>query len=113
MCSNNNEKLIRKFFSSSSVTIQASSLGLKHDDPPPVQPALLLDSGTSYYDTIYHETALLKFARANGIAVADGRTMLLYQGVKSLSIWTGRDDIPVEAMRNALYRAIAERSTTS
>ncbi len=102
-----NEPLIRELLSEASVVIQGTSLGLKPDDPPPVNPEWLPEE-TCLYDTIYHKTALQKEAEKRGIKTADGRGMLLHQGARSLSIWTGMD-APVEVMRKALYNAIAER----
>ena len=49
-------------------------------------------------------TALNAFAEKHGIPAAGGLTMLLHQGAKSLSIWTGLD-APVEVMRKALCEA--------
>jgi shikimate dehydrogenase len=98
---------IRFLIKDSSVLIQGTSLGLKPDDPPPVNPELL-NAEICYYDTIYKNTPLMKHARENNIKCADGRSMLLHQGAKALSIWTGKP-APVEAMRKALYNAMDER----
>src|SRR5207248_1378637 len=46
-------------------------------------------------------TPLIAAARARGLAVADGWTVLLHQGAASFTAWTGRP-APVEAMRAAL-----------
>lgn len=101
------EAKIKSFISDSSVLIQGTSLGLKPEDPPPVKPELLTPE-ICYYDTIYKNTPLMKYARKNNIKCADGRSMLLHQGAKALSIWLEKP-APIEAMRKALYDAMEER----
>ena len=59
---------------------------------------------------IYHQTLLLKTAEANGCAVADGTDMLLYQGAKSFSLWTGQE-APIAAMRQGLLQALGRTET--
>ncbi len=88
------------FLSRSQTAVQCTSLGLKPDDPPPLAPELL-PAGIKLFDTIYKPTPLLRYARAHNIAHAAGLGMLLHQGARSFSIWTGVD-APVEVMRNAL-----------
>jgi shikimate dehydrogenase len=90
------------------VTVQATSLGLRSDDPPPIDPELLCGSSSCFYETIYKETPLLRRAREAHLRTADGRGMLLHQGARSLAIWTGCE-VPVETMRQALDAAIAAR----
>ncbi len=91
------------------ILIQCTSLGLKADDPMPFPAELLLKNPSiMLFDTIYRETPLLKFAAAHGIKCADGRWMLLHQGVKSLALWSGRE-VPVEAMRQALAESYGEK----
>ena len=51
-------------------------------------------------------------AAARGCPTADGRGMLLHQGVRSFELWTGRQ-VPGEAMRAGLARALAARSAGS
>ena len=43
------------------------------------------------------ETALLRSARRTGLACTNGFSMLIFQGVRSLGIWS-RADVPAEAM---------------
>jgi shikimate dehydrogenase len=86
--------------------VQATSLGLKAGDPPPLslknaRPATLV------VDLIYHrETALLKEARLRRLPRLDGLGMLLHQGALSFEHWTGRP-APLSAMRKALLRRLA------
>jgi shikimate dehydrogenase len=87
--------------------IQSTSLGLHPGDPLPIAPAVL-PPALAVLDMVYGNTPFLQGARARGCRTADGRGMLLYQGVRSFELWTGRQ-APVEAMRAALERALAAR----
>jgi shikimate dehydrogenase len=89
------------------VLVQATSLGLHGGDPAPVD-ARVLPTRLAVMDMIYRQTPLLRAAAAAGMRCADGRGMLLHQGVRSFELWTGRQ-APVEIMRSALYEALAER----
>ncbi|MFA7231294.1 MAG: hypothetical protein WC071_08475, partial [Victivallaceae bacterium] len=88
------------------VAIQGTSLGLKPEDPPPIPLEML--KNICCYETIYKPTPFLKYAQQAGLKTADGRTMLLHQGAKSFELWTGKT-ANVEAMRQALYTAIARQ----
>jgi len=84
--------------------LNATSLGLKPDDPTPVHDGRFsLSQASAVYDMIYRpaETALLKAAKSAGCRTANGLGMLLYQGAKALEIWTDKP-APVDAMRRAL-----------
>lgn len=100
-CGPEDERLMDDFVSSSAVIIQCTSLGLKPEDPSPLDERFFR-LGKCYYDTIYRNTAFLKTAVEKGCKAAGGLSMLLHQGAKSFSIWTGKP-APVEAMRKALY----------
>jgi shikimate dehydrogenase len=88
--------------------LNATSLGLKPDDPLPIHDSGLdLKNAAAVYDMIYRpaETPLLKAAQAAGCRTANGLGMLLYQGASALEIWSGKP-APVEVMRQALHRHI-------
>ena len=87
-----------------SVVIQATSSGLRAGDVPPVDLELLRNA-PAVFDMIYHATPVQDFARRNNIPCADGRGMLLHQGAKSFTLWTGKP-APVEVMRRALDAAL-------
>lgn len=90
------------------LVLNATSLGLKETDALPFDQARFsLDRTATVYDMIYRpaETPLLKSARAAGARVANGLSMLLYQGAKALELWTGQSP-PLEAMRQALQRNV-------
>ncbi|MCP3965737.1 MAG: shikimate dehydrogenase [Lentisphaerae bacterium] len=105
-CSLSETELLKEFIEKSDVLIQGTSLGLNPDDPPPIPLSLIKD--ICVYDTIYKETPIQRAAREAGLPVADGRSMLLFQGAKSFNIWTGLD-APVAAMRKALETTISQR----
>lgn len=88
------------------LVIQAGSLGLAPDDPPPFDLELLAGKPQlRCFETIYRPTPFLRQAQALKLPAADGRGMLLHQGCRSLEIWTGRP-APIEAMRQALERSL-------
>ena len=88
------------------LVLNATSLGLKPDDPSPLDGGqFALRQAGAVYDMIYRpaETALLKAAQAAGCRTANGLGMLLYQGAKALELWTGQT-APLETMREALTK---------
>jgi shikimate dehydrogenase len=88
--------------------INATSVGLKSDDPVPLDSTRCpLKSVRAVYDMIYRpsETPLLKAARESGCHVSNGLGMLLYQGARAFEIWTGRA-APIQTMRHALLKNI-------
>jgi shikimate dehydrogenase len=87
--------------------IQSTTLGLAPGDALPFPPEMI-PQNVAVMDMIYRQTPVLEALAARGIRTADGRAMLLHQGVKSLSLWTGRG-APVDAMREALAAALAAR----
>ena len=56
------------------------------------------------YDLVYNPrfTKLLKFAENKGCQIIDGSEMLVAQGAKSLTYWTGINDIPIKLMKQAI-----------
>jgi shikimate dehydrogenase len=81
--------------------INATTVGMRAGDSPPVAVGQLR-RGLIVYDLVYHrETALVRAARRRGCVAADGTSMLLYQGAASLRLWLRRAP-PLEAMRRAL-----------
>lgn len=98
------EAAVRTSLTQADVVVQSSSIGLKPEDPPAIPIELLPDHGR-LLDMIYRKTALLQAAAERGWETADGREMLLYQGVRSFELWTDQD-APVEPMRRALYAAL-------
>ena len=67
-----------------------------------------LRPGATVYDLIYtpRPTALLRQAADRGCRALDGLEMLVQQGAAALRLWSGREAIPVEAMRRAARDAL-------
>ena len=88
--------------------INATSAGLRPEDPPPAD--LLLFPGVgAVYDMIYNPpaTPLLRQAAALGLPCANGLGMLAHQGAKALEIWTGAGAKAAAAvMRKAAAKAL-------
>lgn len=89
-----------------SIVINATSAGLRDADPLPI--ALeTLPRPAGVYDMIYNppHTALLASAASLGLPHANGLSMLVHQGAKSLAIWSDAE-VPVAAMRTAATAAL-------
>ena len=88
--------------------INATSLGLKKDDPLPLDTSTFkLENTRAAFDMIYQpaETPFLTAAREAGCRTANGLGMLLHQGATALEIWSGQS-APLDAMRAALKEAV-------
>jgi shikimate dehydrogenase len=90
----------------SGVVINATALGLKSDDPAPIDIAQL-PAEWKVYDMIYNpsKTSLLNQAEAQGLKVANGLSMLVHQGARALEAWTHKTvnaDIMMAAARDTL-----------
>ena len=82
--------------------IQATSLGLNSKDSP------IIDFNqfhpySKFFDMIYYprRTANMEAADKSGLQTTNGLSMLLYQGVRALEIWTQKS-VPIETMKSAL-----------
>ncbi len=71
------------------VVINATSAGLRADDPAPID-LQRLSRPASVFDMIYNppQTPLLRAAGLLGLPYANGLSMLVHQGAKSLEIWS-------------------------
>jgi shikimate dehydrogenase len=96
------------------IVINATSSGLRADDPAPADLGAL-PGIAAVYDMIYNppRTRLLAQARALGLPHANGLGMLVHQGAKALEIWTG---IPpsrtAPVMRAAAAKALGYAGAT-
>jgi shikimate dehydrogenase len=70
--------------------VNASPMGMKPTDPPPVDPRLLA-ADCLVFDAVYNvpETALMRKARGRGLRALGGLTMLMHQGARSFELWFG------------------------
>ncbi|MGH7973254.1 MAG: shikimate dehydrogenase family protein [Limisphaerales bacterium] len=90
------------------LVLNATSVGLRNEEQLPFdETRFSLRQSQAVYDMIYRpaETRLLRQAKAIGCRSANGLGMLLYQGARSLELWTGQPS-PVDAMRRALQRNV-------
>ena len=89
------------------VVVNATSLGLRPEDPSPLDLSAL-PMGVKVYDMVYNpaETALLRQARDLGLRATNGLSMLVHQAARSLGIWTG-GDVPVDAMFTAARKELS------
>ena len=97
------------------LAINATSLGLSPNDPFPVDGKLFsVRQALAVYDMVYRpaETPFLRAAKNGGCRTANGLGMLLYQGAKSLEIWSGKP-APIEIMREALTKNIYGHNQTT
>ncbi len=86
------------------LVINATPVGMYPDvDCSPIQDPSAFHPRLVVYDSIYNpkETKLMRLVRSRGAKSFNGLDMLVYQGAKSLEIWTGRKS-PVEVMREAV-----------
>jgi shikimate dehydrogenase len=90
----------------SAIVINATSAGLRDTDAPPAN-LVQFPKPAGVYDMIYNppQTKLLAQAETLGIPNSSGLSMLIHQGARALSIWTGLPT-PVEAMRTAAKAAM-------
>lgn len=87
---------------SADLIINATSLGLKEEDPMPI-PVECIQPHHRVYDMIYNpaNTALIKQAQSVGAHTANGSSMLLHQGVLAYESWFPGQS-PLEEMRAGL-----------
>lgn len=88
------------------VVINATSLGLKSEDPAPLDTASL-PPAWKVYDMIYNPpaTRLLRRANDEGRATANGLSMLVHQGARSLELWS-HESVDARVMMSAACHAL-------
>ena len=90
----------------SGVLINATSLGLRPEDPAPFDTSVL-PAGWKVYDMIYNPpvTQLMQEARSVGLPAANGLSMLVNQGARALEIWS-HADVDAHTMMAAASHAL-------
>ena len=93
---------MKEFVDSAELIVNASSMGMKGKNDPPIRRGWL-HSNQTVFDIVYDPpvTTLLKNARSAGAKTIDGLEMLLNQGAISFKLWTGKS-APITEMRRAL-----------
>ncbi len=88
------------------VLVQSTPVGMQESDASLLGPEAFRE-GQKVFDLIYMypETAFLRTAREAGAKTANGLGMLLHQGARAFTIWTGEEP-SVPSMRAALEKAV-------
>lgn len=88
------------------IVINATSLGLKAEDPMPIDISQL-PVGWSVYDMIYNPpaTPLLQAAQEVGLKTANGLSMLVHQGARALELWSNTT-VNAAIMQTAARKAL-------
>jgi shikimate dehydrogenase len=82
--------------------VNATTLGL-HGEPAPAPLAKMPATG-AVFDCVYGDTPLARAAQERGLRLVRGGSMLLHQGARAFTLWTGKP-APLAAMRGALAEA--------
>lgn len=100
---------LRTVFAGADLVVDATPVGLGDKDEAEITALLPVDAlrPTAWVTTlVYHRTPLLlQRAKRNGHSILDGRGMLVHQGARAFSIWTGTS-APLTIMRDALDAAL-------
>ena len=102
----------RKILPGAGMIVNTTTVGMIPDtERSPVPEPEVIGKGQVVCDIIYtpRRTKLLCDAEARGARTVGGLGMLVHQGARSLSLWTGRE-APVAFMREELERALAENN---
>lgn len=91
--------------------VNTTSVGMEQAGVNPVESPLpdgIMPGGAVVVDMVYRPavTRLMRQAAAAGLTAVNGLEMLVQQGAASLRLWTGREDVPVDVMRDAATRAL-------
>jgi len=88
------------------MVIQATPVGMRSEDHSPLPPEAFIPTQL-VFDLIYMfpETAFLRTASEQGAQISNGLGMLLHQGARAFSIWTGQTPA-ISAMRAALENEV-------
>ena len=89
------------------VAVNATPLGLRRDDTSPI-PHEAMPKARAALDLVYAPgtTPWVQALRDRGLAAADGRTMLLAQGMEAFRRWFPDREPPADVMRAALDAAL-------
>ena len=109
-----NAPQLKEAVAQAALVVNTTPVGMaQHGDPEAMPLGAELWSGLSpkavLYDLIYtpRPTSWLATGQQRGHRCIDGLEMLVQQGAASLRLWSGRNDVPVEAMRSAAAAALA------
>ena len=103
-----NELGVRAGKTNAELLVNATSVGLRPDDPLDGLP--LVDARV-VVDLVYGDapTPIARWADERGARLVDGLEVLVRQGARSLALWTGREP-PLEVMRRAVVHGASSTS---
>jgi len=96
-----NENNILQALKDADLVVNTTPLGLHGENPVPQE---AFRPGLMVFDLTYQQkgpTPMVEEARKAGAKAADGKELLLYQGVKAFELFTGKP-APIEMMRRAI-----------
>lgn len=102
------EELIAQYIDKSNILVNASGIGMYPNIKKTPIKKEYLKKNLFVCDTIYNplKTKLLLEAEEKGCKTMNGIEMVIYQGAKAFSLWTGLKE-PARMMRNIIYKIIA------
>ncbi|MEN2985165.1 MAG: shikimate dehydrogenase [Thermodesulfovibrionaceae bacterium] len=101
------KNLDKSFVKKIYLVVNATSLGLKENDPMPINPTFL-NKDIIYCDIVYPNTKLMKEDKRIGCKVIGGLGMLIWQAANAFEIWT-KQKAPVERMKKILNKVLTKR----
>ncbi|GFO97773.1 shikimate 5-dehydrogenase [groundwater metagenome] len=92
----------------SDILINSTSIGMYPKISETIVTSDMMHKNLAVFDIVYNpqNTLLLKEAKKAGATTIDGVMMLVFQGVESFKIWTGRTP-PVDVMEKAVREKLA------
>ena len=101
------EAWFSKHLAGADLLVNATSLGWKSGETP-LDPRwlVMLPASATVFDMTYRETVLLRAARERGLQAADGLGMLVHQGARAFTLFTGQP-APVQIMLESARTAQA------
>ena len=107
---------LRTALAEADLLVNTTPVGMASSDNPSAAQACPLSgseldslrSESCVYDIIYtpRPTQLLQSTATRGCRSLDGLEMLVEQGATALRLWSGRSDVPVDVMRQALLEQL-------
>lgn len=91
--------------------VNATPLGMEpRTTESPLPEHVALAPGAVVFDLVYNpaETRFMREARARGLRAFGGLDMLIYQGARAFTLWSGKP-APIAAMRAAAQEALSAR----
>lgn len=100
-------ELLERHLDGADLLANATPVGTGDAGASPLPGGVRLPAEVTVFDLVYRprRTALLRQAAEQGCRTVEGIEMLIEQGARSFSLWTGRA-APTDVMRDAAYAAL-------